>query len=96
MTETNTPLDNLDNGYDADGLWALWEQHHRAPRRTAAAWFPDRPEGYVSAAHDIAAYCCNKSVAMKTRARGDVAAAQVYERICDRIYNELPCFARLW
>ena len=84
---------NLD-GMNETELWELWEQCYHNPRRTALLWFPERPEGYVRTATDLSHYACNKSVAMKYRAKGEISVAELYEKICENIYDKLPAFAR--
>jgi len=84
-------IPNLDC-MEPDDLWALFETSRT--RKAAREMFPDRPTGYVSATINIAHYACNKSVAMKLRAAGDIATAEVYETICQRIYAMLPEWAR--
>lgn len=64
------------------------------PIRAARILFPGRPEGYVRAAKDVYHYASNKLTAMGCRARGDISAACMYEGICDRIYAQLPEYAR--
>ena len=56
--------------------------------------FPTRPKGYVAATRDLVSYASNKAAAMYCREHGDITGAQVYEIICDRIYDRLPTFAR--
>jgi len=87
----NTP--NLDcMTTDPDVLWAFAESL-RAPRKSAARLFPDKPRGYVRATAQLKAYAYNKATAMRCREKGDVQAASIYETICDRIYSELPEYA---
>lgn len=58
--------------------------------------FPDRPRGYRRAATQLSSYAWNKLTAMRCRGRGEINTALVYERICDRIYSQLPPFAKGW
>jgi hypothetical protein len=65
-----------------------------APVKTARELFPDRQRGYVRAALKLKGYAWNKLTAIACRQRGDIEAAMVYENICDRIYDDLPEFAK--
>jgi len=56
--------------------------------------FPDRPRGYVAATRSLAHYAYNKSTAMRCRLKGDINAALNYEAICERIYDNLPDYAK--
>lgn len=64
------------------------------PVTKARNFFCGTPRGYVSAFKNIRHYCSNKAVAMRCRARGEITTAQQYESICERIYNELPDYAK--
>ena len=39
-------------------------------------------------------YAANKATAMGLRLAGKIADAMTYEGICERLYNQLPEFAR--
>lgn len=84
---------NLD-GIDVDELWALHERLRQHLVTEARRLFPDCPPGYVAAARTLRNYAANKATAMKLRAEGKISAAMTYETICDRLYQELPDFAR--
>ena len=84
---------NLD-GIDKDELWHLHNLLRQHPVAEARRWFPDRPRGYVAATRTLEHYAANKATAMKLRAEGNVATAMVYEAICERLYKQLPEFAR--
>ena len=58
--------------------------------------FPARPKGYRKAADRLSHYAWNKLTAMQCRLRGDIETAARYETICDRIYAELPEWAKGW
>lgn len=76
-----------------DELFEFW-MCYKSGRNSARTLFPARPAGYVNATRRLANYASNKAVAMQCRLRGDIVAAQVYEIICDSIYDGLPAFAR--
>lgn len=86
-------MPNLD-GMDRTELWTFFEDHKQGTHTISARLFPNRPRGYTVAARNLAHYACNKAVAMDCRARGDILGAGIYEGICERIYNDLPSFAR--
>ena len=93
MVNMGNNVPNFD-GMNREELSAWWKDHQRPTRTQAANVFPGRPRGYVRLVKDLANYACNKSVAMKCRADGKIQEAQMYEEICERIYTELPDFAR--
>lgn len=90
MTTTVLNLDGMDRVELAD----FWKRVHFHPVQVARELFLDRPGGYVSTTKDLGNYAINKSVAMELRAKGDIQRALVYEAICERIYAELPGFAK--
>lgn len=54
----------------------------------------EAPVGRLHVAKTIRAYCWNKATAMELRAKGNIERALEYERICERVYGELPQWAR--
>jgi hypothetical protein len=84
---------NLD-GIDKDELCDLHNRLQRQPIIEARKLFPARPRGYVAAARTMKHYAANKATAMGLRAEGKIAVALTYEAICERLYAELPDFAR--
>lgn len=84
---------NLDSMEEGD-LTEVWKRIHWAPVKTARELFPERPKGYVTATRNLGYYAINKATAMSCRCQGDIPAAQVYEKICESIYIELPWWAR--
>ncbi len=85
---------NLD-ALDQEELWTFWSAAKGVrPVKAARELFPERPKGYVTAFRSLGNYAANKATAMSCRLAGDVNAALTYERIADRIYAELPEFAR--
>jgi len=67
---------------------------HGTPIRRAREIFPERPKGYSRAAKDLGNYAWNKLIAMELRRQGRISRAIGYEDICERIYSDLPEFAR--
>ena len=55
---------------------------------------PNEPIGRLYVCKAIRNYCWNKATAMGLRSSGRVQQAIVYERICERIYGNLPAWAR--
>ncbi len=90
-TESKVP--NLDAA-GPDELTKFAERYEGALFTKARELFPDRPKRYVCAARDLGHYARNLSVAWKLRAEGKVQSAVKYEEICDRIFNNLPRYAR--
>ncbi len=85
---------NLDT-MEQDELWTFWSATRGVrPIKSARALFPERPKGYVTAFKNLGNCAANKATAMSCRIAGDANAALMYERIADRIYSELPAFAR--
>lgn len=87
---------NLDgeNSEDLMQFWAWGGASGTTLYRAARAIFPDRPRGYVSATGSLRGYASNKATAMSCRSRGDIRAAQVYEAICEAIFEDLPQWAK--
>lgn len=84
---------NLD-ATDKDDLWTLHERLRKHLVAEARKLFPERPEGYLRAARTLKHYAANKATAMGLRLAGKIADALRYEAICERLYGELPDFAR--
>lgn len=84
---------NLD-AQSPGALRVFAERIQRDPLTAGQAIFPEMPRGYDRATCKLGAYASNKAVAMECRLRGDILAAQTYETICERLYSELPDFAR--
>jgi hypothetical protein len=82
---------NLDAA-DYDELWSFWSRHSGG--RLSRALFPQGGAGTVMATGDLANYACNLAVARRQREQGNVSAAEIYELICDRIYDGLPSWAK--
>lgn len=87
--QSNVP--NLD-AEEATALLIFWNRHQGG--RNARDLFPEGGKGTLRATADLANYASNKATAMQCRRRGDITAALMYEDIADRIYNDLPSFAR--
>jgi hypothetical protein len=83
---------NLD-GMSANELRDFWHKYHRARRKDAES-LVGRRKGSTRIAALLAAYADNKATAMDCRLRADITAAQIYEKICDDIYNRLPADLR--
>lgn len=87
-------IPNLDAMTEED-LMAFWKRYSRPTRKDAEALIGDRRKGFTTVAGSLAGYASNKATAMRCRKNGDVLAAQVYETICENIYNDLP-FGLRW
>ena len=55
-------------------------------------WKENQTGDYVRG--QLASYALNKAAAIKNRKEGRIVNALNYEKICDRIYGELPVYAR--
>jgi hypothetical protein len=71
-------------------LMAFWHQHHRASKASRLLITGHTGKGSKIACKALANYASNKATAMQCRLRGDILGAQMYENICDRIYEGLP------
>ena len=84
-------MTNLDHE-SPENLMLLWKTHQGG--RNYKQLFPQGGKGTKTAAKDIANYAINKETAIRCRIKGDIQSAQIYEGICDKIYNGLPAFAQ--
>ena len=93
MTNTAASTNTIPN-FDAmteSELMSFWVKHRQGSSfKASAALIGDRRKGYTVLAGDLAAYACNKSVAMRARTAGDMQLAESYEKACDQIYSNLP------
>ncbi len=85
---------NLDDSMTAAELFAWSHTIGHATKAQRIELFGNSGKGTKLAAKALANYAANKGTAMQCRARGDIATAQMYESICERIYSDLPAFAR--
>jgi hypothetical protein len=90
-TTTTNNVPNLDAMTQRE-LMDFWCKHQRC--RGYRELFPAGGKGTMRATADLACYASNKATAMACRLRGDMPAALMYEGIADRIYAELPPFAK--
>ena len=86
-------LDCLSN--DPADLFKWWLEHRSPTQAKCVELFGRAGPGSYRAMRDMANYAANKGAAMKCRLTGDISTAQMYERICDSIYQQLPDYA-LW
>lgn len=83
-------IPNLD-AMTEDELMAFWQRYqNRQTRKDAAELIGDRRKGYTVLAAKLGGYASNKAAAIACRSRGDIQAAEVYESICEQIYETLP------
>lgn len=83
-------MDNLDCMDEGD-LMRFWFVNQNG--RTARKLYPG-VRGARRAVANLANYASNKATAMQCRARGDISGAEYYENICERIYRDIPTYAR--
>jgi hypothetical protein len=97
MSKTNTietGAPNLD-AMTASELMTFWASYRGIrPVTPAQLMFPNNRVGRVKAFHDLQCYASNKATAIQCRQRGDIQTAQIYESICERIYSQLPDYAK--
>ena len=95
MLATDLNLDAMEHDQLVD-FAAKFIGHGVRPIRAARELFPDRPTGYVESARMLRCYAWNKATAVSLRLEGRINSAISYENICDRIYAELPEYAKGW
>jgi hypothetical protein len=78
---------NLDKLTDHE-LVVIYQRFHRHPRLMARSLWPGRP-GAVKAAKNMGAYAINRATALRHPDEADT-----YLAICEKIYNDLPEYAR--
>ena len=83
---------NLDSGLTTDELMSFWNEYQDG--RNYRNLFPAGGKGTKSAAANLACYASNKATAIQCRLRGEIETALMYEGIADRIYSNLPDYAR--
>lgn len=84
-----TEIPNFDTMAPAE-LMKFWRKYTRPRRKDAAALLGGVRPLYTVIASQLANYACNKATAISCRNKGDVQAAEIYERCCELIYDELP------
>lgn len=84
---------NLDNAI-FDDLQLLIGGMTEQPTQYALQLFPEQPTGYVETAKLIALYATELLEARRYRAQGHVQDAIALEKKCQKIYNDLPEYAR--
>ncbi len=77
----------------SEELMDFWKKYSRPTRKDAAA-LVGKQKGYITLCGQLAAYACNKAVAMRCRVRGDIQAAEIYEKHCELDYERLPDWAK--
>lgn len=82
------------DGMVPEDLAKWYYDHQPVTPTTAAHIFPGRPSGYIEATNRLADYARHKCVAMAARAHGKIQLALRREALCDRLYQELPEYAR--
>ena len=99
LSDMTTPLPkkaylnpaDLDTAEPSD-LMLFWAHYQNG--RNFRELFPAGGKGSKRAAADIANYAANRATAAECRLRGDIEHAFLYERYAERIYADLPSFAR--
>ncbi len=71
------------------------ELNGKVPYTAARILFPSEPKNYTKTAVLLRCYAVNKALAMGLREDGiNISIALEYEAICDRIYKDLPEYAK--
>ena len=89
--DNNVP--NLD-GMMVEEVKRWWRANVPMTEAKAAAIFPTRPTGYLEAAKALMTYAARKASAMEHRKDGNISKALRLEGECDKIYNNLPAYAK--
>lgn len=95
MLATDLNLDSMEYDQLVD-FASRFVGHGVRPIRAARELFPDKPTGYVESTRLLRSYAWNKATAVSLRLAGNIDSAIQYENICDRIYTELPDYAKGW
>lgn len=93
MPSNKPQIPNLDT-MDDDALREFWITYDRAVPTRARQLVPDRRAGYVGVVRKLALYALNLHTARHCRTSGKIEEAQRYEAICQRLYSELPPWAK--
>ncbi len=64
------------------------------PAHAAQRLFPAMPASVLGVVRLLCGYARNKITAMACRERGEIRTAIRHEDLCERIYNDLPEYAR--
>ncbi len=78
----------------ADQLMEFWSKTNRSGRKFAAELFPSKPKGYVTAMRQLGNYASNLATARSSVRRRDRQAAEIYYSIADKIWDDLPSWAK--
>lgn len=82
-------IPNFDS-MSAEELMQFWKRYTRPTRKDAEALIGDRRKGFTTLCGALAAYACDKAVAIGCRLRGEIDTAMGYERSADMRYEALP------
>jgi len=86
---SNVP--NLD-AMEYDELMRFWAIHQNG--RKFIELFPNGGYDAMKATKELSKYAGGKATAFYSRQEGKIAFAMQYESLCDKIYEQLPEFAR--
>ena len=64
------------------------------PDKTAQSLFPDRPAGHLDATARIGQWAIHQKVVLDCTAEDKPHVALIYDKICHRIWQKLPDYAR--
>ena len=80
--------------FDTDELDLLLTSIENDAHRTAARLFPDRPPGHKVVLDNISQWAINRKVVLDCKAKGNAHVAIVFDKICYRIWQQLPGYAQ--
>jgi hypothetical protein len=79
---------------DADELNYLHAMIDADPYRTASDLFPDQSDSRVVVTRKIGQWAINRRTALEFAAEEKPEIALIFKKVCHRIWNELPDYAR--
>ena len=89
-----TMIPNLD-AMEPEDLMKFWMKYQNIGRRKdCEELIGDRRPKFTVIAANLGAYAANKAAAISCRENGNIRGAEVYEKICELIYEKLPLDCR--
>jgi len=79
---------------DANELNYLHAMIDADPYRTASDLFPDKSDHSVTVTRKIGQWAINRRTALEFAAEEKPEIALIFKKVCHRIWNELPDYAR--
>ncbi len=79
---------------DAKELEVLLKALEKDTCLAGHALFPDQPPGYEAVLEAINQWAINRKIVLESRANGNAHIAHIFDKICYRIWQQLPSYAR--